>query len=128
MIRNTGIWTGTAALIAAATAVFAAVWTMPEDLKPILREHAAVQEQQHAQAAETPAALCEAAEKAAGKAYLVRLEGDRLCVFAEGDRTPAAEYELPADWLPDYDRILLEYGIRAANADELRQIIEDYLS
>lgn len=128
MTRNTGIWTGTAALIAIATAVFAAVYTMPKDLLPVTPEAAAAGEQQHAHAVESPAELYEEAEKADASAYLVRLNGDMLCVFAEGSRTPAAEYELPADWLPDYDRILLEYGIRVRNTEELRQVLEDYIS
>ena len=46
----------------------------------------------------------------------------------QSSRTPAAEYELPAGWLPDYDRILLEYGMRVGSEDELRRLIEDYLS
>ena len=60
--------------------------------------------------------------------YLLRLSGDTLFVYEEGVKEPVAEYPLPADWLPDYDRILLEYGFRAANKDELRQILEDYVS
>ncbi|MBR3449175.1 MAG: hypothetical protein IKH27_15375 [Oscillospiraceae bacterium] len=125
MVRNTGIWTGIAALIAIATAVFAAVYTMPKELLPVLPQNAP---EQHAHAVESPAELYEEAEKAAAPAYLVKLDGDMLRVFAEGSRTPAAEYELPADWLPDYDRILLEYGIRVRDTAELRQILEDYVS
>ena len=125
MTRNTGIWTGTAAVIAIATAVFTVVYTMPMDLLPVQIQKAP---EQHAHAVESPSALCEEAEKAAAPAYLVKLDGDMLCVFAEGSRTPAAEYELPAGWLPDYDRILLEYGIRVRDTEELRQILEDYVS
>ena len=128
MLRNTGIWTGTAALIAIGTAVLTAVCCMPEHLLPKIPEGAAVQTPQHAQAAQTPDALCSAAEQAGVRHYLIKLNGDTLCVYAEGGKTPEAEYELPADWLPDYDRILLEYGIRTGNADELRQILEDYIS
>ena len=128
MLRNTGIWTGTAALIAIGTAALTAVYCMPENLLPDMPGGAAVQEPQHVQAAQDPDALCSAAEQAAGQQYLIRLNGDMLCVYAEGSKTPAAEYELPADWLPDYDRILLEYGIRTGNADELRRILEDYIS
>ena len=61
-------------------------------------------------------------------AYLVRLQDDTLYVFAEGSREPDAVYPLPAEWLPDYDRTLLEYGMRVSNAAELREIIEDYIS
>ncbi len=61
-------------------------------------------------------------------AYLVKLEGDMLYVYAEGSREPDAVYALPADWLPDYDRTLLEYGFRVSDSAELREIIEDYIS
>ena len=60
--------------------------------------------------------------------YLLKLRDDTLRIYEEGVRKPIAEYELPAGWLPDYDRILLEYGIRVQGADELRQLIEDYVS
>ena len=62
------------------------------------------------------------------KGYLVKLKEDTLFVFAEGSREPEAVYTLPAEWLPDYDRTLLEYGFRVSNKDELREIIEDYIS
>lgn len=61
-------------------------------------------------------------------AYLVRLAGNTLSVYREGDREPSAQYDLPAGWLPDYDRILLEYGVRAENAGELRGLLEDYVT
>lgn len=61
-------------------------------------------------------------------AYLVKLEGDMLYVYAEGSREPDAVYTLPAEWLPDYDRTLLEYGFRVSDSTELREIIEDYIS
>ncbi len=60
--------------------------------------------------------------------YLIKLKEDTLYVFAEGEREPEAVYELPAEWLPDYDRTLLEFGFRVSNKDELRELIEDYLS
>ena len=61
-------------------------------------------------------------------AYLVKLEEDTLRVYAEGAREPCGVYELPADWLPDYDRILLEYGFRVSDETELRELLEDYIS
>ena len=61
-------------------------------------------------------------------AYLLRLKDNTLSVYREGSREPAVEYELPAGWLPDYDRILLEYGIRVQNETELRGLLEDYIS
>ena len=60
--------------------------------------------------------------------YLVKLKEDTLFVFAEGEREPESVYELPAEWLPDYDRTLLEFGFRVSNKAELRELIEDYLS
>ena len=60
--------------------------------------------------------------------YLVKLKENALYVYAEGNREPDAVYELPADWLPDYDRTLLEYGFRVSDKAELREIIEDYIS
>ncbi len=67
-------------------------------------------------------------EAATDTAYLVKLQDDRLYVFAEGSREPSAIYDLPAGWLPDYDRILLEYGFRVSNEAELRELLEDYIS
>jgi hypothetical protein len=117
-----------AVLTALVTAVFAFAYSMPEHLLPVLPETSAEQEPVHAKAVQDPEALCAAAEEASAGGYLIRLDGDLLRVFAEGSRTPAAEYALPAGWLPDYDRILLEYGIRVKDTAELRDIIEDYIS
>ena len=60
--------------------------------------------------------------------YLLKLNADTLYVFAEGSREPAASFSLPADWLPEYDRILLEYGFRVSDQAELRELLEDYIS
>ncbi len=60
--------------------------------------------------------------------YLLRLHDDRLCVYRDGSREAVAVYDLPHGWLPDYDRILLEYGMRVSDAGELRVLLEDYLS
>lgn len=62
------------------------------------------------------------------QAYVLKLEGDTLSIYKEGKQEAEAVYELPAGWLPDYDRILLEYGMRVENAEELRELIEDYIS
>ena len=55
--------------------------------------------------------------------YLLKLRGNTLSVYAEGQADPAAVY-----WLPDYDRIVLEYGLRAEDESELRRLLEDYVS
>ncbi len=60
--------------------------------------------------------------------YLLKLNGNTLYVYPEGSREPSAAYDLPADWLPDYDRILLEYGFRVSGQAELRELLEDYIS
>ena len=119
------IWAGTAAIIAAVTALIAGLRSLPPLVTPIeppVQIHAAAD----------PAALHEAVDdtvrEAPDEAYLLRLDGDVLRIYREGSRTPEAEYELPAGWLPDYDRILLEYGMRVSNAQELRQVLEDYIS
>ena len=60
--------------------------------------------------------------------WLLKIDGDTLSVYREGDRTPPETYELPAGALPDYDRILLEYGLKVPNESEMRALLEDYLS
>lgn len=60
--------------------------------------------------------------------YLLKLDADTLYVYAEGSREPAASFPLPAEWLPEYDRILLEYGFRVSGQAELRELLEDYIS
>lgn len=59
--------------------------------------------------------------------YLLSLRGDVLSVYASGQKEPIERYTVPAG-LPDYDRILLEYGMEVPTEAELRQIMEDYLS
>lgn len=60
--------------------------------------------------------------------FLLRLDADTLYVYQEGSREPAAAYDLPAEWLPEYDRVLLEYGFRVSDEAELRELLEDYIS
>lgn len=62
------------------------------------------------------------------RAYLLKLANDVLGVYMEGDQLPFETYEMTADWLPDYDRVLLEYGLRVQSETELRILLEDYLS
>ena len=120
------VWAGTAAVVAVAAAMIAGIRSLPELITPIKTPP------QQMQAAADPGALREAAEAAVqdaeDTAYLIRLDGDLLRIYREGSRTPEGEYALPAGWLPDYDRILLEYGMRVNNAQELRQVLEDYIS
>lgn len=119
------VWSAAAAVIAAGTAAAACIRSIPEvKLPDTYGSESAMQ----FKAAADPETIAEAVQKAPDTAYLLKLDGDMLCIYAEGSRTPAAEYELPAGWLPDYDRILLEYGLRVNNAKELRQLLEDYIS
>ena len=78
--------------------------------------------------AEDLADLAEIADKLPETGYLLKLHGDTLAVYEDGLREPIAEYDLPAGWLPDYDRILLEYGFRVSGKEELRELLEDYVS
>lgn len=59
--------------------------------------------------------------------YLLSLSGDVLSVYADGQPEPIERHTVPAG-LPDYDRILLEYGMQVSSENELRQLMEDYLS
>ena len=61
-------------------------------------------------------------------AWLLKLEGDCLAVYAEGEPKPLETYDLSAAWLPDYDRILLEYGMRVDSESDLRRLIEENTS
>lgn len=72
--------------------------------------------------------LAEIADRLPETGYMLKLHDDTLAVYEDGLRDPIAEYDLPAGWLPDYDRILLEYGFRVSGRDELRELIEDYVS
>jgi hypothetical protein len=127
------IWTGIAAGTAAAAAAGALLLHRTERPAPALTEEpAAVCEIQAAElqapAPSEPDTALPDPETLPETGYLLKLRGDVLSVYEEGIRQPIAEYDLPAGWLPDYDRILLEYGIRAAGRDELRELIEDYVS
>jgi len=59
--------------------------------------------------------------------YLLSLNGDVLSVYASDQKEPIEQHTVPAG-LPDYDRILLEYGMQVGTEAELRALMEDYLS
>lgn len=128
------LWTGLAAGAALLLTAAAVRLNRQESPVPELIEETAVREMQ---AAELQAAVPVPKERASElpdidslpeTGYLLKLRGDVLSVYEEGVREPIAEYDLPADWLPDYDRILLEYGFRVSGRDELRELVEDYVS
>ncbi|MBR3267785.1 MAG: hypothetical protein IKI58_03505 [Oscillospiraceae bacterium] len=62
------------------------------------------------------------------KDYVIKLSEGRILVYESGKREPAASYETEEPGLPDYDRILLEYGIRVTGEEALREVLEDYVS
>lgn len=129
MIAHRWLWTGIA-VTAAAIAAGAALLTRSDTAQISLPEVTAP-EISAVDAADTPLQVNAAEDEMPhlpDTAYLIRLSGDVLTVYAEGNGEPCAQYTLPADWLPAYDRTLLEYGLRAENADELRDLVEDYLS
>ena len=61
------------------------------------------------------------------QSYLLKLKEDTLYVYTEGSREASASYQVPAG-LPDYDRILLEYGMKVSSESDLQRLLEDYVS
>lgn len=61
------------------------------------------------------------------QSWLLKLQEDTLYVYTEGSREAEAAYQVPAG-LPDYDRILLEYGMKVSSEADLRRLLEDYVS
>lgn len=64
----------------------------------------------------------------AGSAYTVRAFEGEIGVFKGGADTPFEVYAVDVDTLPAADRFLLNAGIPAENRQEVRRILEDYLS
>ena len=124
------IWAGVSAGTAVAAAFFAYGF-MPKTVKKVLPENPPAytepaQTVQYA-AVQTAAAADEPQTRPAAD-YLLRIDGNTISVYREGEHAPLETYELPAGALPDYDRILLEYGIRVHSEAELHALLEDYLS
>lgn len=127
------IWTGASVGTAIATALFAYA-AMPKKSTSALP---ALPQQYDVPPAETATNIAAVQTAPAFTAettalpqtgYLLKLSGNTLSVYQEGVRTPLESYELPAGALPDYDRILLEYGFKVPDENELRHLLEDYLS
>ncbi len=98
--------------------------TETEALTPV---NAAVEAQTIAAATEvTTQALT--AHKMPEAPYLLKLSEDTLSVYALGSSVPFETYHVSAGWFPDYDRIVLEYGLQIDTAADLRRILEDYIS
>ena len=64
----------------------------------------------------------------AGSAYTVRAFEGEIGVFKGDAATPLEVYAVNVDTLPAADRFLLNAGIPAENRQEVRRILEDYLS
>ena len=121
-------WTGIAAgaaVLAAGAAMLTTAPTRNVSL-PEVSVHADAEKPAETQQVRAEAVGSEAFE-ATEITYLLKLSGDTLSVYAAGSRTPAEQYTVPAG-LPDYDRILLEYGMEVTSERELRLLLEDYLS
>ena len=58
--------------------------------------------------------------------WIISEYGGKLAVFAEGKELPDRVYDIYVRHLPQLDQELLSQGIPANNAEELRQILEDY--
>ena len=65
---------------------------------------------------------------ASEREYTVKLEKGALYVYEAGRREPVCAYAVQEAGMPDYDRILLEYGIRVTGEAALREVLEDYAS
>lgn len=132
MIADKWIWTGIA-VGAAGLASGILLLARPETGRLTLPEEqpAAVQTQAPE---ESPQQLMQAAPQMPDTdmfpqgGFVLKLRDNTLFVYQEGSRDPLGEYELPSGWLPDYDRILLEYGIQVQSREELRALLEDYVS
>ncbi len=60
--------------------------------------------------------------------YILLLQNDTLYVYPDGQAEAIETYYIASAWLPEYDRILLENGLYAETAAEVRQLLEDYTS
>lgn len=60
------------------------------------------------------------------RVYIVRREGDLICVYERGSDTPLGRLAIDPRTLPEADRSLLECGILAEGDAQLLALIEDY--
>ena len=58
--------------------------------------------------------------------YIVRREGDAVCVYERGSDVPLGRLAIDPRGLPETDRMLLECGIMAEGDAQLLALIEDY--
>ena len=121
-------WTVTAAAAGVAVLGLAVLWHTTAPTRNIsLPEVSAVRAETGTSPTVTVQVHAEAEPVPPAVTYLLHLDGDELSVYASGQQEAIERHTVPAG-LPDYDRILLEYGMQIATEEELRQILEDYLS
>lgn len=60
--------------------------------------------------------------------YIIKSEGNALCVYREGEEDPIKIVELDVSALPSVDQELLEKGIRVSSKEDLNQLLEDLCS
>ncbi len=60
--------------------------------------------------------------------YIIKSEGNTLCVYCEGEDAPIKTIELDVSALPPVDQELLEKGIRVSSKEDLNQLLEDLCS
>ena len=60
--------------------------------------------------------------------YIIKSEGNSLCVYCEGEDAPIKTVELDVSALPPVDQELLEKGIRVSSKEDLNQLLEDLCS
>ncbi len=58
--------------------------------------------------------------------YLVKGDSGKINIFENGEKTPIKTIEQEVEYLPEYDRQMLENGIYAESAEQLDKILEDY--
>lgn len=61
-----------------------------------------------------------------GEEYILKDYDGHLAVFYSDSETPYMEFRIKTDSFEEYDRNLLERGIKAYGEEEIRQLIEDY--
>ena len=60
--------------------------------------------------------------------FLLGVRNGYIALWRDGDAKPVQVFPYRAEMLPDADRQALEKGIHIADEDELKRLLEDYLS
>ena len=60
--------------------------------------------------------------------YVLKDYNGHLAVFHGNEKSPYKEFEIYTNSFSDYDKQLLEKGIKANTEEKINQIIEDYTS